>query len=110
MSTQKMGAGEGPDLAQEHFVDVTPRPIFTRLKGSNDGMTGGVKMFRGMAVRRRIATTHMSARQTEPQMDPGRTDLQAFFAAVCAGNDIAFYLIEMGAGFGAHDVMPLQWS
>jgi hypothetical protein len=36
--------------AQEHFVDVTPRPVFSWLKRSNDGMTGGAKMLRGVAV------------------------------------------------------------
>jgi hypothetical protein len=56
---------EGPDLAQEHFVDVAPGPIFTWLKRSNDRMTGGVKMLRGMAIRRRVAATYMSARQAK---------------------------------------------
>ena len=64
---------EKPDSAQEHFVDVTPGPIFARLKGSNDRMRGGVKMFRGVAIRRRVTATYMATRETKPQVDPGGT-------------------------------------
>jgi hypothetical protein len=67
-------------------------------------------MFLGVAIRRRVATTHTSARQTEPQMDPGRTDPQTFLAAIRAGCDVIANLIEVGAGFGAHDVILLQWG
>ena len=73
---EKNGArSENPGSAQENFVDVAPDPIFTRLKGSNDRVRGGVKMFRGVAIRRRVAATHMAACQTKPQVDPGRTHL-----------------------------------
>ena len=46
----------------------------------------------------------MSAGQTEPQVDPGRTDLQTFLAPVGAGNYVFVDLIEVGASFGAHDL------
>ena len=62
-----------PDSAEENFVDITPCPIFTRLKGSNDWVPRGVKMFRGVAIRRRVTATHVAARQTKPQVDPERT-------------------------------------
>jgi hypothetical protein len=53
---------EKPDSAEENFVDITPCPIFARLKGSNDRMRGGVKMFRGVAIRRGVTATHVAAR------------------------------------------------
>jgi hypothetical protein len=83
--------------AQEHFVHVTPRPIFARLKRSNDRMGGGVKMFRGVAIRRRVAATDMSAGKAKPQVDPGRTDLQTILAPVRARDDVGIDLIEVGA-------------
>jgi hypothetical protein len=93
------------DSAQENFIDVTPRPIFTRLKRSNDGMRGRVKMFRGVAIRRRVTATHMSARQAKSQMDPGRTDLQTFLTPVRTGNDVMINLIEVCAFCEAHNMM-----
>jgi hypothetical protein len=96
---------EGSDSAQENFIDITPRPIFPRLKGSNDGMRGGVKMFRGVAIRRRVTAADMSARQAKSQVDPGRTDLQTFLTPVRAGNDISVNLIEVRAFFEAHNVI-----
>jgi hypothetical protein len=65
-------------------------------------MAGGVKMFRRVTVWRGIATTHVSARQAESQVDPGRTHLQTFLASIRAGDDIGINLIEVGAGFAVH--------
>jgi hypothetical protein len=93
-----------PHSAQKDFIHVTPRPIFTRLKGSNDRVSGCVKMFRGVAIRRRVAAAHMSAGQAQPQVDPGRTNLQTFLTPLRAGNDVGIDLIEMRAGFGVHDM------
>jgi hypothetical protein len=66
-------------------------------------MSGRVKMFRGVTVRRRITAAHMAACQAKPQMDPSGTHFQTFFAAIRAGNDVVLNLIEVRAGFGAHD-------
>lgn len=68
-------------------------------------MPGGVKMFRGVAVRRRVAATYVSARQAEPQMDPGRTDLQTLLTPIRAGNDVVSNLLQVGAMF-IHDFSP----
>ena len=46
----------------------------------------------------------MAAGQAKSQMDPGRTHLQTFLAAIRAGNDVVVNLIEVRAGFGAHDL------
>lgn len=58
-------------------------------------MPGGVKMFRGVPIGRGIAAPYMSARQTEPQVDPGRTGLQALLTAVRARNDVGINLTKM---------------
>ena len=92
-----------PDSTQEHFVDVTPCPIFARLKRSDDRMAGGVKMFRRVTVWRGIAAAHVSARQAESQVDPGRTHLQTFLATIRAGDNVIVNLIQMRADFVAHD-------
>ena len=38
-------------------------------------------MFRGMTIRRAVATADMAAGQAETQMHPGRAEFQAFFTA-----------------------------
>jgi len=65
-------------------------------------MAGGVKMFRGVAIRRRITAADVSTGQTKPQVNPGRTNLQAFFAAIRARSDVGIDLIKMRAAF-THD-------
>jgi hypothetical protein len=65
-------------------------------------MRGGVIMFRGVAVRRRVATADMSAGEAEPQMNPGRTDLQTVLTPICAGNDVVSNLVQVGAVFAHH--------
>jgi hypothetical protein len=88
--------------AQEDFIQVTPRPIFSRLKGPDDRMPGSVKMSRGVPIRGRVAATHVAAGQTESEVDPRRTDLQAFLTAVRAGNGVGINLIKM-CTLRAHD-------
>ena len=39
------------------------------------------EMFRGMTIRRAVATADMAAGQAETEMHPGRADFQAFFTA-----------------------------
>jgi hypothetical protein len=53
-------------------------------------------MLRGMLVLRGVATTHMPARQAETQVNPGITQLDAFFADVLARAGY-LNLILMGA-------------
>ena len=45
-----------------------------------------LKMFRGMAIGRAVATTDMTTGQAETEMNPGRFTFQAFFTALCAGS------------------------
>src|SRR5580692_11213943 len=46
-------------LACNHFVHVAPDPVFSRLDRTDQGMPPMLKMFRGVFVLRRIATTHV---------------------------------------------------
>ena len=53
---------------------------------------GGVKVRRGVTVRRVVAATHMATGSAYPQVHPRRADFQAFLAAQGAGRDIAHAL------------------
>jgi hypothetical protein len=64
------------------FIDVAPAPVFSGLQGPDNRMAGGVKMFSGVAIGRRIATADVPAGETETQMDPCRTNHQAFLATI----------------------------
>ena len=52
------------------------------------GMLGLMKVFSGVLVLRRVATTYVTADQALPQMDPGVAHLQTFFATLAT----RFYL------------------
>ena len=39
------------------------------------------EMFRGMTIGRAVATADMTTGQAETEMNPGRSDFQAFFTA-----------------------------
>jgi hypothetical protein len=49
-------SGQGKRIAHRSgeikfdFIDVAPTPIFARLDGLNDGVFGGVEMFRGVLI------------------------------------------------------------
>src|ERR1022692_1938808 len=88
---------------QLHLVDVTPAPVFARLERAHDGMVGLVEVFGGVFVLGRIAATHVSATEAQPQVNPSVAHLEAFFAAVCVRRDFV-YLVGMSAS--RHDVAP----
>jgi hypothetical protein len=70
-------------------------------------------MFRGVAIRRRVTATHVSASQAKPQVDPGRTNLQTFLTPVRARNNVGIDLLKMRAFFEVHEVIVLAilgWS
>jgi hypothetical protein len=85
---------------ESHFVDVTPHPIFARLKRANNGMVHRMKMFGGVLILGRIAAADFTARQAQPQVHPFVADLEALFAAFRFGFH-RLDLIEMRA-FGGH--------
>jgi hypothetical protein len=69
-------------------------------------MTGGVKMFSRVPVRRRIAAPDMSTRQAQSQMHPLRPDLQTILTPVCARDNIIPDLIKVRASL-IHLPLPL---
>jgi len=62
-------------------------------------MLHGPKVFCGVLVFRRIATTNVAAAQTQAQMNPSVAHLEAFFAALGVWFD-ALDLVEVRARFG----------
>jgi hypothetical protein len=60
-----------------HLIHIAPPPALPRLNRPHNRMLGLMKVFGRMLMRRRIATPHMSALQTHPQMHPATMNLQA---------------------------------
>jgi hypothetical protein len=79
-----------------HFIHVAPSPCLSGLEGLHDGMARLVKVFRGMAVLRRVTATHMAASLAESQVNPGVAQLQALLATAGVGFDL-LNLIQMPA-------------
>ena len=52
------------------LVDVTPSPVFARLKRTHDGMLGLSEVFRGVFVLRGVAAADVAAGRAEAQMNP----------------------------------------
>ena len=70
-------------------------------------MLHGMEMFGGMPVLGRIAASHVTACETEPQMNPGITRFHALFTHMFAGlTDLD--LIEMRT-LVWHGVLPTKW-
>ena len=67
-------------------------------------MVRSVEMFGCMLILGRVATSHMPAAETKPQMDPFIAHFYAFFADMYVGF-ADFDLIEMGASV-CHDRSP----
>jgi len=79
-------------LVQHDFVDVAPAPILSGLEGSDEGVLGGVEMFCGMAIFRRIAAANVAADQAQAKMHPRVAHQEAFLAAFAAGRDFLDFL------------------
>jgi len=73
----------------EHLVDVAPAPVFARLKRLDDRMARLVEMLCGVFILGTVATSYMSAGETESEMDPIVTHLQTFFTSIAAWVDLA---------------------
>jgi hypothetical protein len=64
-----------PIAEVEHYlVYVTPSPAFGWVIAFDDRVTRLVKMLRGVAVRRVVATPDMAAGPAQAQMQPVRAD------------------------------------
>ena len=90
----------------EHdLVDVAPPPAFGRVIAFDDRMAGSVKVLCGVAVRRVVATTDVTAGPAQAQMHSGRTDPQTFLATERARRHITNG-VDMGA-FVGHQGLPV---
>jgi hypothetical protein len=76
------------------LVNITPAPVFSRLKGLDDRVVGGMEMPGRVLILGVVTAAHMATGEAEAQMDPGVTDFQAILAAIGAGGDLS-YLVEM---------------
>jgi hypothetical protein len=83
------------------LIYITPAPVFPLFKGLDDRVLGGVKMFGGMFVGRRIATTHMAAGEAEAQMHPPTAALEAILTPLGAGR----YNLNLGQMLAGHEIL-----
>jgi hypothetical protein len=63
--------------------------VFSWFERLHDGVAGLVKMPGRMLVFGGIAAANVATFETEPQMNPGISRLQTFFAAIAARGDVA---------------------
>lgn len=52
------------------FVDVAPQPIFSWLKGLDDGMGGCIEMLLGVLIFRAVAAANVSTGFAESEVNP----------------------------------------
>jgi len=77
-----------------HLVDITPTPVFSRLKRLDNGVVRRMEVLGGMLVLRRIATANMPAFETEAQVYPRISGFQTILTAIRTGCDSS-YLVKM---------------
>jgi hypothetical protein len=80
----------------DDFVHVAPDPNLPRLKGLHQWVLGSIEVLGRVLVRARIATAHVSADETFPEVNPPVTARQALLAALCARLYV-FDLVQMRA-------------
>ncbi len=73
-----MGPSAGSLISPKGVIRIAIEPAFARLTGSNDRMSAGVRMFARVTIRRTVAAESHPALLAGSQMDPGRSDFDAF--------------------------------
>jgi hypothetical protein len=68
--------------SNQHFVDVAPPPVFPWLERPDYGVFGRVEVLCSVAIGALVATAHMTADHTLPEMHPGISHPQTIFAAL----------------------------
>ena len=94
---------------KHYLVNVTPAPAFGWVITFDDRVPRLVEMFRGVSVRRVVATADMAAGPAQAQMQPWRPDFQALLAAESAGRYIADGVF-MAAFVGHHSIPVVMVS
>ena len=69
---------------EEHFIHVTPAPPLGRIITLDDQMTCRTKMTGCMTTWRLIATTNVTARPADSEVNPFATGFQTLLATACA--------------------------
>src|ERR1700722_14620807 len=69
---------------EEHFIHVTPAPALGRIITLDDQVTCRTIMSGCMTPWRLIATTNVSARPANSEVNPFATGFQTLLAAACA--------------------------
>jgi hypothetical protein len=75
----------GQDVVQFHFIQVTPDPGLPGFVGPDERVLRFLEVFGGMLVLGRVATAHMSATETQAQVNPSVTGLNAVLANMFVG-------------------------
>jgi hypothetical protein len=83
-----------------YLIHKTPHPILAWFDRLNDGVLCCAKVFCRVLVLGRIATPHVAAFAAKPQVHPGISHFQAFFASFCVRTHI-FDVVGVGTD-GAH--------
>src|SRR2546421_12140707 len=84
------------------LVGIAIHPALTRLRGSDDRMSRGMRVFGGMLIRRAIATKCNAALLTRAQMNPMCADLHAIRAFAAFRLFDRRNCIEMSASSASH--------
>jgi hypothetical protein len=67
-------------VSPKSVIRITIEPAFARLPGSDDWVSAGVRVFGRVAIGRTVAAESDSALLAGSQVDPGRSNLDAFAA------------------------------
>jgi hypothetical protein len=81
---RRRNPGHSGHLRREHpdAVDVAPSPLFAGLERPDDRVTRGIRVPRGMAVRRVVAATDVPALQADAQVKPAIAGREALLATI----------------------------
>src|ERR1035437_1073539 len=96
-------------LARHEVIDIAPDPGLAWFDGADQGPFRHVEMPGGVPVLGGVATSYMSARQTEPKVHPGVARFEALLTALLSRMGY-LDLVEMLAGFGHVQVSQVQIS
>ena len=66
-------------IFRKGLVRITVQPTLTRLRGSDDRMPGGVRVFAGVPIWRAVTAERDTTCLAGPQMNPVCANLHAFF-------------------------------
>ena len=92
------------ELFHQHFVHITPEPIFAGLERFYDGMFRAVVMLRRVFILGGVAASDMPAGHAKPQMDPRVSGFQTLLASLSAGVDLVNFFC-MCASVWSHRIL-----